>query len=266
MVVSWGGLCRRGPTLDTRLLFCCLKDSEQVHEQHATLYRALHVLRWSFSCMALGLPPERDHGGKAFTNPRRLALAGKPLIHGSGGNLLGAWRELRGDWQFLRGALNLKHHYGAQKVCHLCAAEKLPEPARYMCNFSLAAPHRDTLVGPLPQGPGKWESLLPRSPLCLLPGFSIWRCVFDLTHALELGLLQRVAPAALQGLMGGKVGGQPAQEPSAFRGSTSGWMAPGSAPAARSDASQRAGCRGPGQPSPSGAPRLQPCVLCSPVL
>ncbi len=36
-----------------------------------------------------------------------------------------------------------------------------------------------------------------------IPGFSLWRCNFDLMHALELGLLQRIVPAALEPMLKG---------------------------------------------------------------
>ena len=217
MVVSWGGLCLHSSTLDTRLLFCCLKDSSMVKEGHATLYKALSVLQWSFGCLATGGHPACDHEGQPFSadhHPARRALAGKPLVKVKDGNLLGAWCELRGDWQFLREALNLAHHYGKKEVCHLCAAET-PEGEHCMANFALDGPLRRTLVGPQP---GQWHTDVPISPLCKLPGFSIWRCMFDMMHTLELGLLQRAVPAALQGLMGLKVGKGPPQEPSAFEG------------------------------------------------
>ncbi len=225
LVVSWGGLCRHGPTLDTRLLFVCLKDSLMVHAEHATLFKAFEVLAWSFGSLARGVHPACDHEGEPFTpqgDPRRFALAGQPLVTVPDGFLLGAWCELRGDWQFLRDALNLKHHYGAHKMCHLCAAEKTPGTALYMGDFQLEGELRQSLVGPLPSRvqPGGWESNEPITPLTKLPGFSVWRCIFDLMHTLELGLLQRVIPAALQGLLGLRVGAGRPQEPSMFEGAT----------------------------------------------
>ncbi len=201
MVVSWGGLCRKGSTLDTRLLFTVLKDSEQDHEGHATLYKAFQVLAWSFKALVTGVYPAHDEQGQVFGpghDPARAAMAGKPLALG---NLCGAWCELRGDWQFLREALNLKHHYGAREMCHLCAAQNSPGNLSYE-NFSAAGVLRTTLVGPRDHGWVQWEAKEPASPLLEIPGFSIWRCNFDLMHTLELGLLQRVIPAALQGLMG----------------------------------------------------------------
>ena len=205
LVVSWGGLCRHGPTLDTRLLFCALKESEMQKEDRATLFRAFSVLAWSFKAMCEGRHPAMDEEGVPFGpghHPQRAALAGKPLVAVLGGRLCGAFCELRGDWQFLRDALHLKHHYSAKQVCHLCAATGTEDEALCYMDFSDNAPARATLVGHLPGGPTGWASKTPVSPLCEIPGFSIWRCMFDLMHTLELGLLQRVVPAALQGLLG----------------------------------------------------------------
>ncbi len=54
-----------------------------------------------------------------------------------------------------------------------------------------------------------------------LPGFSIWRCQFDMMHAVELGILQRLITAALQGLMGippGKAVARVSEAMAAFEG------------------------------------------------
>ncbi len=204
--VSWGGLCRGGSTVDTRLLFIVLKESEMDHVQHRTLYAAFEVLAWSFRAMATGLHPAVDHNGEAFTparDPERFALAGSPLACGPDcPNLLGAWAELRGDWVFLREALNLACHFGAKQVCHLRAATQEEGPLHYG-NFSREGLLRGSLVGPVcTRGASPWQAREPPSPLCKIPGFSIWRCMFDIMHALELGLLQRCIPAALQGTLG----------------------------------------------------------------
>ncbi len=62
-------------------------------------------------------------------------------------------------------------------------------------NFDTAGPLLESLVT-------QWASNDPPSPLGQLPGFSIWRCMFDLMHTLDLGLAQRAVPSALQGLLG----------------------------------------------------------------
>ncbi len=222
MVISWGGLAVKGSTFDTRLLFCCLKHTECVQLKSATLFRALKVMTWSFWCLAMGLWPARDPDGKPFGmnyHPDRALKAGTPLVHGPDGPLCGAWCELRGDWEFLAQALHLKNFYSCQKVCHLCPAENMPmgkEGPLQMTNFGADGPAGGPLVGPWPYGANKWESKDPISPLCRLPGFSVWRCMFDIMHTLELGILQRIVPCALQGLMGLRVGkGRPTEE-SAF--------------------------------------------------
>ena len=202
---SWGGLCRRGSTVDTRLLFAVLKDSQAAGQQ--TLTRALEVFAWSFKALAAGKYPAQDEQGRSFGpshHPERAALAGQPLALGPDGPLHGAWAELRGDWPFLRQVLELKNHFSAHQACHLCSAHALPGPMYYGCHFRADSTLQRTLVGPAPGGPRGWTPKTPSaiSPLAAIPGFSIWRCMFDLMHCLELGLLQKIVPAALQGLMG----------------------------------------------------------------
>ena len=221
--VSWGGLCRRGPTADTRLLFMVLKDSLQL-PGHATLYRCFEVLVWSFEALAKGFFPEKDELGRPFGSghhPARAALAGQPLASPGppGTPMCGAWCELRGDWLFLRDAMGFEHHYGARAMCHFCGARNEPGPLYYGSHFTDTGPLRQTLVGPRPGGLAGWASKDPISPLVRMPGFSVWRCMFDLMHTLELGILQKVIPAALQGLMGLPHGdSRRPEEPSVWEG------------------------------------------------
>ena len=203
--VSWGGLCRKGTTFDTRLVFVVIKHSQQV-AAHGTLFRAFETLAWSMGALVTGVHPACDEMGRPFGpdhEPGRALLAGQPLAPSPEGPLCGAWAELRGDWEFLRDSLGLKHHYLANNMCHLCAATQHAGPNCYAtaANFG-EGPVRQTLVGPYHTGLNSWAAKHPISPLTKLPGFSIWRCQFDLMHTLELGILQRVIPAALQGLMG----------------------------------------------------------------
>ncbi len=205
--VSWGGLVRKNSTADSRLLFLILKDSKMVAGT-ATLYKAFEVLVWSMAALVTGTHPAHDHEGRLFGpdhHPDRAERAGSPLApvtpQGQRRVLCGAWTELRGDWLFLRDALGLKHHYGARNACHLCEATK-DGPLAYGDHFGIEGALRQTLVGPFCTGPNAWATKAPVSPLTKLPGFSIWRCMFDIMHTLELGILQRVIPAALQGLMG----------------------------------------------------------------
>ncbi len=74
-------------------------------------------------------------------------------------------------------------------------------------------------MGPFHRGDNAWAAKEPASPLVEIPGFSIWRWQFDLMHTLDLGILQRVIPAALQGLMGLPAGtGRVADEPPMWAG------------------------------------------------
>ncbi len=201
-VQSWGGLCRRGSTVDTRLLFMVLKDSEEVGGR-ATLDRIFKVFAWSFAAMLDGRYPVEDEMGVPFGpehHPERALLAGKDLAPSRAGRLCGAFCELRGDWMYLKDILGLPNWWQCAKICHLCNAQKAPGPTYYGDHFGANAALQ--LVGHAPNAPDGWTAREPLTPLAGIPGFSIWRCMFDLMHTLELGLLMRVIPAALQGLMG----------------------------------------------------------------
>ncbi len=204
LVLSWGGLARKGSTLDTRLLFCVLKGSECVPDWYHTWFAAFEVWRWSLQVMTSGVHPAVDHAGRPFVDEHRRTKAHQPIQ----GGFVGAWAELRGDWEFLRDALLLPHHFNAANVCHLCGATKAGE-LNFAADFRRGALHRDALrvdeeqFAPAGVGPQQRRSrqAVPTSPLTRIPGFSLWRCNFDLMHALELGLLQRIAPAVLEPLL-----------------------------------------------------------------
>ncbi len=219
--ISWGGLVRKGSTVDTRLMFIVIKDSEAI-KGNTTIDKAYEVLAWSLSALATGTYPATDHAGRPFGPdhwPDRAKRAGSPLApKADGRRLCGAWAELRGDWDYLRAALGLRHHYNRvpAQMCHLCAACGAG-PLAYGDHFSADGPLRSTLAGPFCTGPNAWAATTPHSSLTKIPGFSIWRCMFDIMHVLDLGILQRLVPAALQGLLGMPAGSNrsaPAEEAS----------------------------------------------------
>ena len=145
LVLSWGGVCRRGSTLDTRLLFAVLKAAECCPGR-ATWFAAFHVWQWSLAALASGKHPRADEHGRPFKDPARKALAGKQLVEGDQPTV-GAWVELRGDWEFLRDSLGLQDHFGSTRICHLCQATKnTGGPLDYNRDFGPEAATRDTLL------------------------------------------------------------------------------------------------------------------------
>ncbi len=212
MILTWGGLAVRGTTLDTRLLAGAIRDSTMLkpthgrHELQPTLFQVLRVLVWSLQCMAEGKYPVQDHAGNAL-DAGRAAMGGMPLTRRQH---RAAWCELRGDWEFLKYALGLHRHYGADEVCHLCQAVK-PRSGRpaamHMTRVLRRGELRQTLRDNTTFCTEAYEQGVPASPLLEIPGFEVWRCSFDCMHTLDLGILQVIIPCALQELAGGKVPG-----------------------------------------------------------
>lgn len=128
LALTWGGVAVSGrPTLDTRLLFLCLRDAEIV--PGVTLRKVYRVLAWSFQArvklynyarirrhwiyfaagnliyiqaLASGRWPSADDEGRPLRG-RRAALAGTPL---TAGGHCGAWVEMRGVAHLVRRARN----------------------------------------------------------------------------------------------------------------------------------------------------------------
>ncbi len=157
LVLSWGGLCRKGSTLDARILFAVLKASECTPDR-GTWFAAFDVWRWSFQALAAGFYPMADEHGRPFArdhDPQRAATAGQPIgALEPAARKVGAWAELRGDWEFLRDALQLPQHYSTTRMCHLCGATKGGE-LDFAADFGRNAPCRATMLEEdVPTGPG----------------------------------------------------------------------------------------------------------------
>ncbi len=181
LVLSWGSVARDLGTLDSRLVFCMIRDSECVRTD--TLQTVYQVLSWSFQALAAGVWPATDHTGQPFSaqdDAHRAAAAGRPL-HPSG--VRGAWAELRGDWKFIRECLHLARHYGCNEVCHLCMAHKRTRMYLYT-DLGRQAYHRTTRVTHTVWMAAALAAALV-SPLLMIPGFNIWRVYFDVMHMLE---------------------------------------------------------------------------------
>jgi len=193
LVITWGSVAVDRPTMDSRICFAMLRDSEAV--SGVTREKLYQILTWSFNALAMGCFPAADENGTDFGpahHPDRAQLAGRPLHPGG---MRGAWSEMRGDWKFLRESLHLHDYYNARNCCHLCAAKR-DHPSS--CEFGRDATVRSTCVNGSEWIAGKKHS--GTSPLLSFPGFNIWRVQFDIMHTLDLGILQHAIPSALQEL------------------------------------------------------------------
>ena len=98
LVMTWGSVAVDRPTLDSRILFTMLKDSDSAGRP--TTDGIHNVLVWSLQALAAGVYPSTDENGRAFGpqhHPHRAALAGQSLASAR----CGVFAELRGDWEYL---------------------------------------------------------------------------------------------------------------------------------------------------------------------
>jgi hypothetical protein len=116
LVLTWGAVAGKQNTLDSRLLFTSVKLSETPCVRE--VYR---VLVWSMQVLFRGVYPDADHTGRPWPpGSWRAEQAGKPLALVGGKIWSGCWRELRGDWKWLKESLELERHYGTPgNMCHL---------------------------------------------------------------------------------------------------------------------------------------------------
>ena len=84
--------------------------------------------------------------------------------------------------------LLLKEHYNNRDYCcHLCQAGR--GPGLELTRFSITAAHRASRLSSR-----AWYAkycaagVMLMCPLLLIPGFCIWKCMYDVMHTLDLGL------------------------------------------------------------------------------
>ncbi len=194
LVLTWGSLTSNGSPLDSRLVFTLLRHSESLFGANVE-DQAYDVLVWSLRALAQGFHPRRAHDGSDFTDPRRLALAGAPLVLEGGARVVGIFRELRGDWKYLKEVLHLQQHYLRNNVCHKCPATKKEGP-NFFADFRRCAGHRGKLRTHHAWAHEQRAQARP-CPLLGVPGFRIEFAFFDILHTLDIGVLQVAVPSAL---------------------------------------------------------------------
>lgn len=192
LVLTWGSVIRQLLTLDSRMLFAAVTYAHVVPGK--TVDVLYDVLAWSFNCMAEGRFPSHDHTGRPFSpdyHPKRFERAGQPLT--TTGHV-GILAEVRGDWKWQVEALNLEQHYNTKYMCHLCRAHVHISRLRFT-QFKRADHLRNTRVRHHVWR--DWYTHSQRPSLSRILGFSIWRCLPDAMHCLDLGVYQNVAAACL---------------------------------------------------------------------
>ena len=194
-MLNWGSTAVQLPTLDSRIIFTIFKLSEKVHApEDPSLQVVYKVFKWSLHALSTGMFPWKDHNDEPFSEnyfPDRFAKRGQRLA----GGYCGALTEIRGDWKWIRETFYLEQHYGANYICHLCRAHTSISRLLYK-DFRTTAHHRNTLVNSIAWWTAYTAGALV-SPLVYIPGFDIWRLVFDLMHVLDLGVMQDCAASVM---------------------------------------------------------------------
>ena len=146
------------------------------------------VLAWSFEALLLGQLPYKRHDNIHMRDSEdevdrtwRKSLAGLKF------DFRAAVLQKRGDWQWLKQALNLiqwKHGGGDVRMCWKCGCT-----AALMREFSLSAPWRNTIL----THNAFLEDMMRRGegnmPLLRIPGFQVDYIVPDLMHCGCLGVV-----------------------------------------------------------------------------
>ena len=161
---------------------------------HRTLHGFYEVLVWSLKHISSGRFPFEDHKGVPFSaiyDPQRYSVRGESIA----GDFKCAFSELRGDWKWLKEALMLQEHYSSHTLCHMCRAHKRIARNIYT-DVRRTAHWRQTIVDP-----GPWWRLMTAaiivSPLLFIPGFHVFRNMFDIMHTLDLGIYQNGSASTL---------------------------------------------------------------------
>lgn len=190
LILLWGGVVEDHPTLISRLLFTAVPYSRVIPD--VTLPEIYKVWKWSLTWLGIGEYPPWDHNGRHFGpgfHPDRARMAGNRIA----GDFVGVFSEMRGDWKYLREALKLKQHYGANSCCHLCRAHKQNQRLLFT-NF-----RRDSVLRQRPTTDAEFRrDAGPDPPEFLgIPGFHLWRVWVDAAHNFDLGSYQYSAASGI---------------------------------------------------------------------
>jgi hypothetical protein len=147
-----------------------------------TMKQIMGVIHWSLAACYFGVHPPADHQGDDFPagSWRAVAAAERWL-------LAGGWRLvllfLEGDWKWHAELFSLRN-YAMTLMCHLCDASKKLGATVYT-DCSHTAGWRSTYVTTREYldrlGPARC------SPLCKLPGWTLFKIVIDSMHCIDLG-------------------------------------------------------------------------------
>lgn len=92
--------------------------------------------------------------------------------------------------------LHLEEHYNVESaLCHLCKACR-DTPGCLFTDFAMNAALRATRVTSR-SFRDKYAAGLMASPLLLIAGFCIYKCMFDIMHILDLGIYQSTLPSVM---------------------------------------------------------------------
>ena len=194
LIINWCSACVTGTlTLDHRIIFTCLTYLRLVDSSISVVYK---VLQWSLLWLALGEFPDRDHNGKFFSleyMPERYRMRGQPL---TASGFVGVFSELVSDWKYQVEALCLEYYYSTAFCCHLCRASKKIRRLAFT-QYKRTDNIRRTLV--TAKQFRDWLDVQDtcRSWVTLILGFSIFRCLVDAMHCLDLGVYQILVPCAI---------------------------------------------------------------------
>lgn len=172
--IAWNSLHGSGTTMDTRLMFTCIKKSEM---GEGTMDAFWDYFAWAMNALLDGKTPHHD-------------WVGRP-IRGGGENIAGGWRasciQVRGDWEFYNQALRLARWDYADNCCWICSASN-NQADRFWTDFSDNAGWRSAI-----RTDESWKAELraagkPVPNLFAIRGMRLEGVMVDTLHAVDQGL------------------------------------------------------------------------------
>lgn len=139
-VYSFASAVRKGPSLNTKLLFMIFRENEQVKpDTHRCIAK---IIGWVMKVLMTGKYPTRNHKGELY--PPDSVEAGR-----SGERFAGNWRfafgAFKADLEARVQVHQLARNWQSDSICEHCLANKLPNQMVYT-NFSDRAGYMEYML------------------------------------------------------------------------------------------------------------------------
>ena len=158
------------------------------------------VVAWSLVHAASGVAPTKGFYGEDFpAGSFRAQLAGSVMANG----FKAIYFSMKADLKARKEMNEFRNWYQCKRMCEMCHAEQFQpkHPLMYYKNLDQEAPYKLSSISHEFYLVSECDSI---SPWCVVEGWRLETCVFDLLHNIHLGVARDTIASTLKALVLGK--------------------------------------------------------------